>query len=558
MIQASRSVRFMVQSHKHFLIILTGILMLSGILLVPNSDLLTPSTLENSIILSDNEAATSNCRLLFNATFGTSSDEAASSLIQVASGGFAIAGTMFGKGHAADYWLVRTDQSGSQLWNRSFDAGQTENCKSVIECDDGGFALFGITRANQPSSVDYWLVRTDADGNHLWNTTFGTESADEGYDIIQCSDGGFVMVGCYTNSITNDLDYLMIKADQDGNHQWNFTYGGSDDDCCYSVLETSDNGFVLLGTFGNGTDEDVSIVRVAENGNYLWNHTYGGSLVDTAYDIISVREGGYCITGTTESFGSTGSDLWVLRIEDDGTLLWNQTYDGVIGDDDGQSLTEMNDGGFAIVGDINIGGDTMIWLLRTSDIGSLLWNTTYGTPGDSPESIVSIEEGGMAIAAVTSDIGAGGDDMWLLLVPELSWVKMPSIIRVEQDQPLNRELKAISAAGISSWALNDTTYFQIDSTGVLTSTTTLELGSYYLAVSVTDNMDNELTATLTIKAQETVTATTTGTPTGSITTDTSPHGQEPSNVGVLIIAILGGIAGFVLFAAIFQRYKRDS
>ena len=350
----------------------------------------------------------------------------------------------------------------------------------------------------------------------------------------------------------------MIKADQDGNHQWNFTYGGSDDDCCYSVLETSDNGFVLLGTLGNGTDEDVSIVRVDQNGNYMWNHTYGGSLVDTAYDIISVRAGGYCITGVTESFGSTGSDLWVLRVEDDGTLLWNRTYDGVIGDDEGQSLTEMTDGGFAIVGDVDIGGDTMIWLLRTSDIGSLLWNTTYGTPGDSPESIVSIEEGGMAIAAVTSDSGAGGDDMWLLLVPELSWVKMPSIIQMERDQPLNRELEAISAAGISSWALNDTTYFQIDNTGVLTNTTTLELGSYYLTVSVSDNMNNELTATLTIKVQETVTESTTGTPTGSITTDTSPHGQEPSNAGVLIIAILGGVAGFVIFAAIFQRYKRDS
>jgi hypothetical protein len=524
---------------KHTPAILTGMLMISAILLSPMSNSLGVVALEKGFALADTGSAVSNGEPLFNATFGTSDNEEATSLIQVTNGGFAIAGNVYGKAHEVDYWLVRTDENGAHLWNQSFDAGQTEYCRAVIECDDGGFALFGITKANPPTSSDFWIVRTNATGGHLWNSTFGTDNNDDGYDIIESSDGGFVMAGYFKNSTTNDFDYLLIKADQDGNHLWNATFGGLDDDYCYSLIESNDGGFVLAGALGTPAGDDMLIIRVDQTGNYLWNFTDGGALNDYAYDIIRVSGGGYAITGSTESFGVTGADLWLVRLDADGNRLWNRTHDGGFGDDEGRSLTEMSDDGFAVVGDIAVdGGGTSPWLLRTGNTGLLIWNKTYGVTGDLAESITIVEEGGMAFAGATANLGAGGTDMWLLLVPELAWVDIPSDMTIGMNDQLNRNLNAVSAAGIASWSLNDTTHFQIDGSGVLTNATSLDLGSYGLIVTVTDTNGNQLVATITITVLESV-------------EPTEPTEPGPTNGTPTIPGIEGGaIAAIALVAVV--------
>lgn len=533
-------------------------MLLGTILLNPLSNSNDVAVLDRVSNLSDTGPAVSNGTLLMNATFGTNDNEEATSLIQLESGGFAIAGNAYGKAGAVDFWLVRTDANGHHLWNRSYDAGQKEYCRSVIECEDGGFALFGVTRVNQPTSADFWLVRTNSTGHPLWNATFGTTQSDEGYEVTELIDGGFGIAGYFQNATSGNLDYLLIRLDADGDHLWNRTYGGPNDDYCFSLIETNDGGFALAGTYGNSTDEDAMVIRTDSNGNYLWNSTIGGALDDYANDIIEVSEGGFAVTGSTESFGVTNTDLWLIRLDADGTCLWNKTYDGSYGADEGYGLTQMSDGGFAIVGDMTVnGGGTSLWLLRTGKTGELVWNVTYGITGDSATSIITLREGGMAFAGTTASLGAGGTDYWLLIVPELIWVEIPSDIVLGSDDPLNRDLNAISAAGVESWSLNDTAHFQIDSSGVLTNVTTLAIGSYGLIVTVTDTLENQLIATITITVVEAphtgtnIISTTTTTTTGTL--PPPPNGYPPPDLGVIAAIAVGAVAAVVVIVVILHK-----
>ncbi|MHA2349567.1 MAG: hypothetical protein ACXADL_08050, partial [Candidatus Thorarchaeota archaeon] len=343
------------------------------------------------------------------------------------------------------------------------------------------------------------------------------------------------------------LDYLLIKTDQDGNHLWNSTFGGPNDDYCYSLQESNDGGFVLAGSLGTPASDDLMIIRADQTGNYQWNFTLGGDMNDYARDIIRASGGGYVITGSTESFGANGTDLWLVRIDGDGNRLWNRTHDGGFGDDEGHSLTEMSDGGFALVGDNAVdGGGTSLWLIRTGDTGLLMWNKTYGVTGDSAESITVIEEGGMAFAGTTTNLGAGGTDMWLLLVPELAWVEIPSDMTIGMNDSLNQNLNAVSAAGIASWSLNDTTHFQIDGSGVLSNATSLVLGSYGLILTVTDTKGNQLVATITIIVLESVEPTDPTEPGPTNGTPTASGGEGGAIAAIALVAVAAVVIVLVL------------
>jgi hypothetical protein len=237
----------------------------------------------------------------------------------------------------------------------------------------------------------------------------------------------------------------------------------------------------------------------------------------------------------------------LVRIDGDGNRLWNRTHGGGFGDDEGYSLIEMSDGGFAVVGDIAVdGGGTTPWLLRTGDTGLLMWNKTYGVTGDSAESITVVEEGGMAFAGTTANLGAGGTDLWLLLVPELAWVEIPSDMTIGMNDPLNYNLNAVSAAGIASWSLNDTTHFQIDGSGVLSNATSLDLGSYGLILTVTDTKGNQLVATITIIVLESVEPTD---PTGTEPTNgtpTTPGGEGGAIAAIALVAVAAVVIVLVL------------
>jgi len=150
-----------------------------------------------------------------------------------------------------------------------------------------------------------------------WDQTYGGTNIDETFSVVQTSDAGYVLAG-YTGFVPYHLtpDCWLIKTDVDGNMQWDQTYGGTNHDAAYCVVNIGDGGYAIIGftmSFGAG-DKDFWLIKTDVDGNMQWDQTYGGMEEDFAHSMIQTSDGGYAIVGHTFSFGAGGKDFWLIKL----------------------------------------------------------------------------------------------------------------------------------------------------------------------------------------------------------------------------------------------------
>jgi len=352
-------------------------------------------------------------------TYGGAADDKAYCVIQTSDGGYALVGTTesFGAGKG-DFWLVKTDANGNSIWNRTYGGAVDDDAYCVIQTSDGGYALVGATESFGNGLRDFWLLKTHTNGATYWNRTFGGVNMDVPSSLIQTSDGGYAIVG---SSFFVDSDFYLVKTDAFGNMQWNKTYGGTDFYFACSIVQTSDGGYALAGYTRSfdAFDDDFWLAKTDVNGNLDWNKTYRTIDIDTASSMIQTNDGGFAIAGQTTSYDTKNTDFWVIKTDSLGNALWNRTYGGE-GLDYARSLVQTNDGGYAIAGrttSFGAGGGNF-WLVKTDANGNMKWNQTYGRTGyDCGYCVVQTNDGGYAIAGMRIFI-AGVTDFWLIKLRE--------------------------------------------------------------------------------------------------------------------------------------------
>ena len=357
----------------------------------------------------------------WNKTYGGTGDDQALALVRTDDGGYALAGytSSFGAG-GQDFWFVKTNSEGKQLWNRTYGTGADEVAWGLIETSDKGFALAGHTTAR--GNLDLWLVRTDSEGNMLWNVTYGGTDEDVVRDLVQADDGGFVLVG-HTASYPSHgyTDVWMVKINSTGGVEWSRNYGGSRIDQAWEIIKTNDGGYAVAA-FSNSWnlgEYDLWLIKLNASGIMEWSALYGGTGDDSPYSMVQTSDGRYAIAGFTTSYGAGHRDFWLVRIDSQGEMLWNKTYGGT-GDDWAYGLVQTIDGGFALAGYTNSfgAGGSDFWLFRTDSNGNELWNMTCG--GNGNEWALGLVESddfgyeGYALAGYTTSYGAGGRDFWFV------------------------------------------------------------------------------------------------------------------------------------------------
>jgi hypothetical protein len=203
------------------------------------------------------------------------------------------------------------------ILNKTFGGEGVDWARAVQQTSDGGYILAGMTSSFGAGHYDVWLIKTDVDGNMLWEKTFGGSSYDEAYAVQQTSDGGYILAG-YTASFGAGFnDAWLIKTDADGNKVWDKTFGGINDDWAEAVQQTSDGGYILAGvttSFGAG-HADAWLIKTDANGNIVWDKTLGGSMGDYAYAVQQTSGGGYILAGETHSFGAVNGDVWLIKTD---------------------------------------------------------------------------------------------------------------------------------------------------------------------------------------------------------------------------------------------------
>ena len=353
-------------------------------------------------------------------TFGGTDADIGRSVQQTTDGGYIICGLILSFGNGDAYInLIKTDSNGDSLWTKKFWAGLYPGgagC-SAQQTNDGGYVIAGYTRNSGNGDADVYLIKTDGNGDSLWTKTFGGSNSDWAESVKQTTDGGYIITG-FSALDTVPYDMYLIKTDDNGDSLWTKTFGGTEYDAGYSVQQTTDGGYIICGitrSFGNG-DLDVYLIKTDGNGNSIWAKTFGGSGNDEGFSVQQTTDGGYVIVGYTRNFGNGDEDVYLIKTDENGDSLWTKTF-GDTGEDIGFSIQQTTDGGYIICGLTKSSGDTLgdLYLIKTDENGYSLWTKTFGDTGeDIGFSVQETTDGGYIICGVTLSFGTLSYDVYLI------------------------------------------------------------------------------------------------------------------------------------------------
>ena len=283
-------------------------------------------------------------------TFGGSDVDVAKSIRQTTDGGYIVAGHTFstdgnvtGLHGVDDYWMLKLNSSGNLSWQKCLGGSSNEEANAIQQTKDGGYIIAGWSTSNDGNVTnhhgnngadDYWIVKTDASGNIVWQNSFGGTNDDDALSVVQTFDKGYA-IGGWARSTDGTVtgnhggeDYWLIKLNTNGKLQWQKTYGGSAYDDATSVVQTKDSGFVIAGK-SNSTDGEVSgnhgqqdywIVKTNAKGTLQWQKSLGGSQGEIANGIRQTKDNGFIVVGYTLSndgdvTGYHGNeDYWVVKL----------------------------------------------------------------------------------------------------------------------------------------------------------------------------------------------------------------------------------------------------
>lgn len=362
--------------------------------------------------------------------FGGSGGDSPRKVIPTLDGGFAILGftnsvdgDLTGKKLAVnDYWLLKLDVEGQLEWSRTIGGSGDDQGQSLTQLRDGGFALVGYAMSSDGDGSqnmgfhDNWVVRLDASGEILWERSFGYAGHDHAYDVVETRDGGLLFVGFLDVTASggegNDRrdpaltahgvgEFWVTRLDPAGNIVWRRYFGGTDNDRAYAVATVPSGGFLVAGAAESANFDigdargsyDFWVLRLSEDGDLLWERSLGGSGIDRAYEIARTADGHFLVGGNTFSADGDvsrnhgGSDIWVVKLSEQGEVIWEQTYGGS-GFDALESIMPDNAGGVLLSGNSRSSdgdlerneGENDIWVLRIDGQGRVLWQRSFGGP----------------------------------------------------------------------------------------------------------------------------------------------------------------------------------
>ena len=326
------------------------------------------------------------------------------------------------KSKKQDFWIIKLDKNGNMEWDEIFGDEGTDVARSIIQTKDGGYAVVGSIWTKYASKQDFWLIKLGENGNKEWEKTFNKDEHDIAYSIIQTKDGGYAIAGGTGKRFWGEVNCWVIKLDAKGNMEWDNDFGGIGWDEIYSIIQTKDGSFITTGSaWPKGTGRgNVCVVKLDRRGYLVWTKTFGGSDYDEARSIIQTDDGGYVVAGFTILEDTGDRDVWVIKLDKEGNKIWDKTLGGT-SEDWANSIIQTRDRGYMVAGwTKSMGaGKTDVWIIKLNERGDLVWDKTFGgSENDEAHSIVQTDDGGYAVTGWTKSKGAGNADVWVIKLDE--------------------------------------------------------------------------------------------------------------------------------------------
>ncbi|MFO7882374.1 MAG: hypothetical protein R6U52_07545 [Kosmotogaceae bacterium] len=357
-------------------------------------------------------------------------------------------------------------------WQKNYGGTEDEWTNQIQQTSDNGYIVFGTTFSNNHDvsgnhgNSDAWIIKLSSTGTLVWQNCIGGNNIDGGCSIQQTADNKYIVAGnTFSSSISDSpeneyyqedviySDAWIAKLNSSGGIIWEKRFGGSSGDSGRSIIQTNDNGFLLLGDTsstdgdisGNNGGHDIWVLKLDSSGAIEWKDCFGGSGDEFGFSVQQTSDNGYIIAGKTDSNNGDVSgthdtlwgDMWVIKLDSDGNLDWQKTLGGSY-EDCALSIRQTSDNGYIVAGYTNSSdGDVTgkhsyqdMWIVKLSSSGAIEWQKALGgNSEESASSVIQTTDGSYLIAGTTySDDGDvtgkhNGSDLWLVKLDPSGMIK---------------------------------------------------------------------------------------------------------------------------------------
>lgn len=351
--------------------------------------------------------------ILWQKSLGGSFYDKAESVVELNDGGYIVAGHSQSSNYDVslnhggfDWWVVRLSNTGAIIWKKTLGGSADDYLRTIIKTPDGNILCIGDTQSNNGDishyidQIDFWVAKIDLDGNLIWEKCYGGDHIDKGYSACLTDDGNILIAGStesqtpYVENNHGLSDFLVIKIDLQGNKIWQNTYGGSGNETCKSIKKSNNGGYLLIGnsTSNNGDlstnygQQDVWLLKIDNLGTLQWQQSFGGSNDDFTTDFTEDQSGNFLIVGETYSFdndavenhSSIGSrDYFIIKISSQGQKIWTKCYGGS-GNEYARGVIQSNSNEYIIVGESYSNDGQAPNNIGSADIWLIKLNPTNG------------------------------------------------------------------------------------------------------------------------------------------------------------------------------------
>jgi len=321
--------------------------------------------------------------LVWEKTIGHSdSSEIAYDIVPTNDNGYIIVGEQYVDQNLGEGWeaiVIKIDEEGNQIWLKKYGEG-TDNAdvfKNIEPTNDGGFIIAGNTRSFNAQFLDAWLYKIDADGNEQWKTLFGEEGYEVFYNVYQTNDNGYIACGFTDSNFGNgDWDYYLVKTDTDGNMLWENTYGNETKNRAYDLLPLQNGNYLISGSYFDDASGryNINLIEIEEsNGNVIWEQTYQDT-TDCRQPVTAIETSNNCILLTyTSSFIKdppfVRSDLRIVKINQEHEIVADTTFGGT-GDEKINCIKYIGDNSYLLAGATTSDGAGFsdAWWVKITDL----------------------------------------------------------------------------------------------------------------------------------------------------------------------------------------------
>ena len=315
--------------------------------------------------------------------YGGKEDDIAYGIVALENGESAIVGTCKSYGaQRSDICVTRMDANGEMKWRLWLGGKKKDEGKAIARTADGNIIVLGRTKSfSKAYAYDLYVAKVSLDGKKMWETTFGGDRDEYAGGIAGTDDGGMLVVGATESYGDGDKDIYIAKLSKNGKLLNAHTMGGKKDDVATALTRTRDGKMVMVGyrEVARAGDSDFLIMQLDQNGKMRWRKQFGGDYEDMLNGVTPTIDNGIVAIGSTRSYGSSQSDLTVMKIDAKGKTIWHKIY-GFKYYEYGNAVATTADGGFMLVGGTNtLGkGNHSLYALALNRQGELIWSHVFG------------------------------------------------------------------------------------------------------------------------------------------------------------------------------------